>query len=162
MRSEGGEGVVGGVGGVRPFRAMIIFHNTHAGLKIGSVRQRCPFLHFLVYHSVRRSLLGRDAVRRPRPSTRARRGFFAANQRRRLCNDWPLVAAVLLVLSLIVARARAENSKMSLARLWRDQRKPQEARDLLAPAYGRFAEDSTARSEEGEGTAGKVSDATVC
>ena len=101
-------------------------------------------------------------MRRPRPSTRARRGFFAANQRRRLCNDWPLVAAVLLVLSLIVARARAENSKMSLARLWRDQRKPQEARDLLAPAYGRFAEDSTARSEEGEGTAGGVSDATVC
>ena len=30
-------------------------------------------------------------------------GFFAANQRRRVCNDWPLVATLLLVLSLIVA-----------------------------------------------------------
>ena len=26
---------------------------------------------------------------------------------------------------------------MSLARLWRDQGKPNEARDLLAPVYGR-------------------------
>ena len=32
-----------------------------------------------------------------------RERFFAANQRRRVCNDWPLVAALLLVLSLIVA-----------------------------------------------------------
>ena len=32
-------------------------------------------------------------------------GFFAANQCRRVCNDWPLVAALLLVLSLVVARA---------------------------------------------------------
>ena len=29
---------------------------------------------------------------------------------------------------------------MSLARLWRDQRKVQEARDLLAPVYGWFTE----------------------
>jgi class 3 adenylate cyclase/predicted ATPase len=29
----------------------------------------------------------------------------------------------------------------SLARLWRDQKKSREARDLLAPIYGRFAED---------------------
>ena len=35
-----------------------------------------PYLHFLVYHSVRSSLLGRGAVRRPRPSTRAPRGIF--------------------------------------------------------------------------------------
>jgi hypothetical protein len=32
-------------------------------------------------------------------------GFFAANQCRRVCNDWPLVAALLLVLPLIVTRA---------------------------------------------------------
>jgi two-component system, NtrC family, sensor kinase len=32
-----------------------------------------------------------------------REGFFAANECRRVCNDWPLVAALLLVLSLIVA-----------------------------------------------------------
>jgi hypothetical protein len=29
-------------------------------------------------------------------------GFFAANQRRRVCNDRPLVAAALLVLSPII------------------------------------------------------------
>jgi predicted ATPase len=29
---------------------------------------------------------------------------------------------------------------MSMARLWRDQGKPDEARDLLAPVYGWFAE----------------------
>ena len=29
---------------------------------------------------------------------------------------------------------------MSLARLWRDQRKRDEARDLLAPVYGWFTE----------------------
>jgi predicted ATPase len=29
---------------------------------------------------------------------------------------------------------------MSLARLWRDQGKPQQARELLAPVYGRFTE----------------------
>jgi hypothetical protein len=32
-------------------------------------------------------------------------GLFAANQCRRVCNDWPLVAALLLVLPLIVTRA---------------------------------------------------------
>ena len=29
---------------------------------------------------------------------------------------------------------------MSMARLWRDQGKPQKARDLLAPVYGWFTE----------------------
>ena len=29
---------------------------------------------------------------------------------------------------------------MSLARLWRDQGKPQQARELLAPVYGWFSE----------------------
>jgi predicted ATPase len=29
---------------------------------------------------------------------------------------------------------------MSMARLWRDQGKPQQARDLRAPVYGWFAE----------------------
>ena len=29
---------------------------------------------------------------------------------------------------------------MSLARLWRSQGKPQQARDPLAPVYGRFTE----------------------
>jgi predicted ATPase len=30
---------------------------------------------------------------------------------------------------------------MSLARLWRDQDKPQQGRELLAPVYGWFAEE---------------------
>jgi predicted ATPase len=29
---------------------------------------------------------------------------------------------------------------MSLARLWRDQGKPQQARELLGPVHGRFTE----------------------
>ena len=29
---------------------------------------------------------------------------------------------------------------MSMARLWRDQAKPQQARELLAPVYGWFTE----------------------
>ena len=31
-------------------------------------------------------------------------------------------------------------ASMSLARLWRDQGKPQQARELLAPVYGWFTE----------------------
>jgi predicted ATPase len=47
--------------------------------------------------------------------------------------------------ALAVARAQQEKSwelraAMSMARLWRDQGKRDEARDLLAPAYGWFAE----------------------
>jgi hypothetical protein len=43
-------------------------------------------------------------------------GFFAPNQCRRVCNDWPLVAALLLVLSLIVAQAllRSKGDQMAL------------------------------------------------
>jgi predicted ATPase len=69
-----------------------------------------------------------------------RERFFAANQCRRLCNNWPLVAALLLVLSLIVAGAGKLRSAMSVARLWREQGKPQQARELLAPVYGWFTE----------------------
>ena len=32
------------------------------------------------------------------------------------------------------------NAAMSLAHLWRDQGKPQQARELLAPVYGWFTE----------------------
>ena len=46
---------------------------------------------------------------------------------------------------------------MSLARLWRDQGKAQQARELLAPVYGWFTEGFRyARSEGGEGVAGGV------
>jgi hypothetical protein len=33
-------------------------------------------------------------------------GFFAADERRRVCNDWPVVAALLLVLSLVATKVR--------------------------------------------------------
>jgi predicted ATPase len=47
--------------------------------------------------------------------------------------------------ALSVARAQQAKSwelraAMSMARLWRDQGKPQQARDLLAPVYGWFTE----------------------
>jgi len=47
--------------------------------------------------------------------------------------------------ALDVARAQQAKSwelraAMSLARLWRDQGKPQQARELLAPVYGWFTE----------------------
>jgi predicted ATPase len=47
--------------------------------------------------------------------------------------------------ALAVARQQQAKSwelraSMSLARLWRDQGKPQQARELLAPAYGWFTE----------------------
>jgi hypothetical protein len=35
---------------------------------------------------------------------------------------------------------------MSKARLWRDQGKPQQARELLAPVYGCFSEGFSTRS----------------
>jgi predicted ATPase len=38
------------------------------------------------------------------------------------------------------AKSWALRSAMSLARLWRDQGKVQEARELLAPVYGWFTE----------------------
>jgi predicted ATPase len=47
--------------------------------------------------------------------------------------------------ALTVARAQQAKSwelrpATSMARLWRDQRKPQQARELLAPVYGWFTE----------------------
>ena len=46
---------------------------------------------------------------------------------------------------------------MSLAHLWRDQGKVQQARELLAPVYGWFTEGFDTRDfERGEGAAGGV------
>jgi predicted ATPase len=45
---------------------------------------------------------------------------------------------------------------MSMARLWRDQGKPQQACELLAPVYGRFTEGFD-RPKGSEGAAGRVS-----
>ena len=41
---------------------------------------------------------------------------------------------------LRVSRCWELRAAMSLARLWRDQRKVQQARELLAPVYGWFTE----------------------
>ena len=38
------------------------------------------------------------------------------------------------------AKSRELRAAMSMARLWRDQGKPQQARELLAPVYGWFTE----------------------
>jgi hypothetical protein len=67
-------------------------------------------------------------------------------------------------LALAVARQQQAKSwelraAMSLARLWRDQGKVQQARELLAPVYCWFTEGVRhARSERGEGAAGGVGD----
>ena len=47
--------------------------------------------------------------------------------------------------ALVIARQQHAKSwelraAMSMARLWRDQGKPQQARNLLAPVYGWFSE----------------------
>jgi hypothetical protein len=42
---------------------------------------------------------------------------------------------------------------MSLARLWRDQGKVQQARELLAPVYGWFSEGFDTLAKGGEGVA---------
>jgi predicted ATPase len=51
-----------------------------------------------------------------------------------------LVAAALLVLSLVVYYCQELRTAMSLARFWRDRGKVQQARELLAPVYGWFTE----------------------
>src|SRR5262245_51442635 len=57
----------------------------------------------------------------------------------------PARAEALFERALAVARQQQAKSlelraAMSLARLWRDQGKPQQARELLAPVYGWFTE----------------------
>jgi predicted ATPase len=68
---------------------------------------------------------GEIALRAPEPDTPRAQAYFER--------------------SLAVARAQHAKSwelraAMSMARLWRDQGKPQQARKLLAPVYGWFTE----------------------
>jgi predicted ATPase len=64
--------------------------------------------------------------------------------------------------ALVVARQQQAKSwelraSMSLARLWRDQGKVRQARELLAPVYGRFTEGFDTRDlKRGEGAATRV------
>ena len=68
---------------------------------------------------------GEIAVKSPAPHTAKAEGYFEralAVARQQQAKSWELRAA------------------MSMARLWRDQRRPQQARELLAPVYGWFTE----------------------
>ena len=102
------------------------------GYRLGSAQPQCPYLYFLVYHTVRRSLLGRDAVRRPRPSTRAPREIFC-------CKPASVRMQRLAIggggtIGIVTYSDWARNfAAMRLGRLWRDQGKPQQGRELLAP-----------------------------
>jgi predicted ATPase len=64
------------------------------------------------------------------------------------CEPDPLKAERYFELALTIARTQQAKSRelraaISLARLWRSQGKPQEARELLTPVYGWFTEGST-------------------
>jgi predicted ATPase len=80
---------------------------------------------------------GDVVLRSPQPDPSKARAFFEralAVARQQQAKSWELRAA------------------MSMARLWRDQGKRNEARELLAPVYGWFTV-RHARSERGEGVA---------
>ena len=110
-RSEGGEGAAGGVGGVRPQLRSIGTGREHRpkdqchSVNVLALRDHgAPICIFLCFARRPAASLGRvpcgvqDRVRE------RQEGFLAANQRRRVCKDWPLVAASLLVLPPIVTR----------------------------------------------------------
>ena len=70
-------------------------------------------------------IAGEIAFKSPEPDTAKAQAYFEralAVARQQQAKSWELRAA------------------MSLARLWRDQGKPQQARELLAPVYGWFTE----------------------
>ena len=70
-------------------------------------------------------LAGEIALKSPQPDTAKAQAYFEralAVARQQQAKSWELRAA------------------MSLARLWRDQGKVQQARELLAPVYGWFTE----------------------
>ena len=70
-------------------------------------------------------IAGEIALKSPQPDTAKAEAYFdraLAVSRRQQAKSWELRAA------------------MSMARLWRDQGKRKEARELLAPVYGWFTE----------------------
>jgi predicted ATPase len=70
-------------------------------------------------------IAGEIVLKSLQPDATKAEGYFAhalAISRKQQAKSWELRAA------------------MSLARLWRDQGKPQQARELLAPVYGWFTE----------------------
>ena len=70
-------------------------------------------------------IAGEVALKSPRPDATKAQAHFEralAVARKQQAKSWELRAAI------------------SMARLWRDQGKPQQARELLAPVYGWFTE----------------------
>ena len=70
-------------------------------------------------------IAGEIALKSPKPDTTKAEAYFdraLSVARQQQAKSWELRAA------------------MSMARLWRDQGKPQQARELLAPVYGWFTE----------------------
>ena len=70
-------------------------------------------------------IAGEIALKSPEPDAAKAEAYFRARARgctQQQAKSWELRAA------------------MSMARLWRDQGKPQQARELLAPVYGWFTE----------------------
>jgi predicted ATPase len=70
-------------------------------------------------------ITGEIALKSPEPDVAKAEAYFERAlevARRQRAKSWELRAAV------------------SMARLWRDQRKPQQARELLAPVHGWFTE----------------------
>ena len=73
--------------------------------------------------------------------TRAPRGiFFCKPLSAHLCDDRPLSGGVTIGTVPYSGSGGEPRAAMSMARLWRDQGKRVEARDLLAPVYGWFTE----------------------
>ena len=93
-------------------------------------------------------IAGEIALKSPEPDAAKAEAYFEralAVARQQQAKSWELRAA------------------MSLARLWRDQGKVQQARELLAPVYGWFTEGLRhARSEGGEGAARRTSVIRLC
>ena len=76
------------------------------------------------------STCGRRNLSELRASSAAYRALRRSTSRR--------VSQALQVARCQSAKSFELRAAMSLARLWRDQGKPQQARDLLAPVYGGF------------------------
>ena len=86
-------------------------------------------------------IAGEIALKSPEPDAVKAEAYFEralAVARQQQAKSWELRAA------------------MSMARLWRDQGKPQQARELLAPVYGWFTEgfDTLDLREASKGSAG--------
>jgi predicted ATPase len=89
-----------------------------------AAKMMCPAARLHCYDAPNR-VAGEIALQSPEPNAAKARNYFEralSVARQQQAKSWELRAA------------------MSLARLWRDQGKVQQARELLAPVYGWFTE----------------------